>query len=166
LERFTIPPTVKVALELPADLPMVFADPPQVEQVLGNLTLNACQALATQKSSATGVATQKSSATGVVSHTGSLLLKSPSNISDRGKVTISARLEKDMVAIAVKDTGTGITPENMPKLFEPLFTTKAKGIGLGLAVSRKLAEANGGRIEVQSELGKGSTFTLVLPVVT
>jgi signal transduction histidine kinase len=67
------------------------------------------------------------------------------------------------VRIAVQDTGVGIPPENMKKLFEPLFTTKLKGIGLGLAVSRKLAEANGGRIEVQSEAGKGSTFTLWLP---
>jgi two-component system NtrC family sensor kinase len=67
------------------------------------------------------------------------------------------------VRIAVKDTGTGITPENMKKLFEPLFTTRITGIGLGLAVSQKLAEANGGRIEVQSEAGKGSTFTVYLP---
>jgi signal transduction histidine kinase len=52
----------------------------------------------------------------------------------------------------------------MQKLFEPLFTTKARGIGLGLAVSRKLAKANGGRIEVESQVGKGSTFTLYLPV--
>ena len=52
----------------------------------------------------------------------------------------------------------------MKKLFEPLFTTKTKGIGLGLAVSRKLVEANGGRIEVESEVGKGSTFTVYLPV--
>lgn len=69
-----------------------------------------------------------------------------------------------MIAIVVKDTGVGISPENMKKLFEPLFTTKAKGIGLGLAVSQKLVEANGGRIEVQSEAGKGSTFTVYLPV--
>ncbi len=69
-----------------------------------------------------------------------------------------------MVAIAVKDNGVGIPPENLRRLFEPLFTTKSKGIGLGLAVSRKLAEANGGRIEVKSEPGKGSTFTLFLPV--
>jgi signal transduction histidine kinase len=68
------------------------------------------------------------------------------------------------VVIAVSDTGVGIPPENMKKLFEPLFTTKPKGIGLGLAVSRKLVEANGGRIEVESEVGKGSTFTLWLPV--
>ena len=69
-----------------------------------------------------------------------------------------------MVAIAVKDSGVGIPPENMEKLFEPLFTTKATGIGLGLAVSQKLVEANGGRIEVTSEPGKGSTFTLYLPI--
>jgi len=68
------------------------------------------------------------------------------------------------VRIAVQDTGVGIPPENMKKLFEQLFTTKVKGIGLGLAVSKKLAESNGGRIEVQSEAGVGSTFTLWLPV--
>jgi PAS domain S-box-containing protein len=82
---------------------------------------------------------------------------------DGNKLTISASLKKNQVAIAVKDTGTGITPETMQKLFEPLFTTKLRGIGLGLAVSRKLAEANGGRITVRSEPGKGSTFTVYLP---
>ena len=69
-----------------------------------------------------------------------------------------------MVSISVRDTGVGISLENLGKIFEPLFTTKTKGIGLGLAVSRKLAEANGGRIEVESEAGVGSTFTIWLPV--
>jgi signal transduction histidine kinase len=68
-----------------------------------------------------------------------------------------------MIKIDVQDTGTGILPENMKKIFEPLFTTKTKGIGLGLAVSQKLAEANGGRIEVQSEAGKGSIFSVYFP---
>ena len=68
-----------------------------------------------------------------------------------------------MICISVQDTGTGIPPEHIEKLFEPLFTTKTKGIGLGLAVSKKLVEANDGRIEVQSEPGKGSTFTIYIP---
>jgi signal transduction histidine kinase len=69
-----------------------------------------------------------------------------------------------MVAMAVTDTGPGIAAENMARLFEPLFTTKARGIGLGLAVSRKLVEANGGRIEAGSEPDRGATFTVFLPV--
>jgi signal transduction histidine kinase len=82
---------------------------------------------------------------------------------DGGHLTISAVPQNDFIAIAVKDTGVGIPPGNMSKLFEPLFTTKTKGIGLGLAVSKKLIEANGGRIDVGSEAGKGSTFTFWLP---
>ena len=69
-----------------------------------------------------------------------------------------------MIVIAVHDTGMGIPPENLGKLFEPLFTTKTKGIGLGLAVSQVLIEANDGRIEARSMPGKGSTFLVYLPV--
>lgn len=68
------------------------------------------------------------------------------------------------VRLDVVDSGEGISPENMEKLFQPLFTTKAKGIGLGLVVCKNLMEANGGRIEVESETGKGTTFTMLLPV--
>jgi signal transduction histidine kinase len=135
LEQFPVPEGVTSALELPVDLPNVYIDRQQIEQVLGNLVLNACQAM-----------------------------------KDVGQLTvlgeqISMNGEK-WVRISVNDTGTGIPPENMHKLFEPLFTTKPKGIGLGLAVSRKLVEANGGRIEVASEMGKGATFTVVLPVIS
>jgi signal transduction histidine kinase len=132
LTRFPAPPSVHVQLNLPASLPKVFVDPLHLEQVLGNLTTNACQAMKDRE--------------------------------DGGKLTISASLKKNQVAISVKDTGTGISPENMQKLFEPLFTTKLRGIGLGLAVSKKLAEANGGRIAVSSEPGQGATFTVYLPV--
>jgi|GEM_PF-667295 len=147
LTRFAVPESIQTSLEISEDLPKVFADLSQMEQVLGNLTVNACQAMASLRS--TTDVTLKDPTTGVVKG---------------GVLTISARRQKGMVGIAVKDTGTGITPENMARIFEPLFTTKSKGIGLGLAVSRKLAEANGGRIEVKSELGRGSTFTLFLPV--
>jgi len=67
------------------------------------------------------------------------------------------------IAISVRDTGTGIAPDVLPKLFQPLFTTKARGIGLGLVVVKNLTQANGGRVEVQSEVGKGTLFSITLP---
>jgi two-component system NtrC family sensor kinase len=70
------------------------------------------------------------------------------------------------VAIEVRDDGSGIAPEILPRLFEPFLTTKesGKGVGLGLAVSENIVERHEGRIEVQSELGKGTTFTVTLPL--
>ncbi|KPJ52651.1 hypothetical protein AMJ39_07345 [candidate division TA06 bacterium DG_24] len=85
-------------------------------------------------------------------------------MSEGGTLTIGARAEGAMVHLSVADTGCGISDENMKRLFEPLFTTKERGIGLGLMVTKNLAEANGGKITVQSEEGKGSTFTVTLPM--
>jgi signal transduction histidine kinase len=68
------------------------------------------------------------------------------------------------MAVSFIDTGVGIPEENLKKVLEPLFTTKAKGIGLGLALSKTLVERHRGTIEVQSEVGKGSTFTVSLPI--
>ena len=83
---------------------------------------------------------------------------------DGGNLSIySQPVEKDLVAISISDTGCGISGGKIEKIFEPLFTTKGSGIGLGLSVSKNLAEINGGRIEVKSDEGKGSTFTLILP---
>ena len=77
---------------------------------------------------------------------------------------VSEKLPKSKwVALSVSDTGCGISQENLAKIFEPLFTTRARGIGLGLATSRILVEANGGSMEVESEVGRGSTFTVRLP---
>ncbi len=70
----------------------------------------------------------------------------------------------EKVIISITDTGVGIPAEVLPKLFEPLFTTRAKGIGLGLAVAKTLVEGHGGTIEVQSEMGQGTTFTVILPL--
>jgi len=81
-----------------------------------------------------------------------------------GSLQLAARLVSgNEMEISVTDTGEGISPENRKKLFQPLFTTKPKGIGLGLVVCKNLVEANGGRIEVESEPGKGATFALLLP---
>jgi signal transduction histidine kinase len=81
-----------------------------------------------------------------------------------GSLTVSARSEREKVALAVTDTGCGIPPETLGRVFEPLFTTRKRGIGLGLAISKSLMESNGGSIEVESTVGKGSTFTLLLPL--
>ncbi len=84
-------------------------------------------------------------------------------ISGKGKLIIKARDKGETIHLKVTDTGAGISKQNMQKLFDPLFTTKARGIGLGLAISKRLMEANGGSIEVESEVGIGTTFTVILP---
>ncbi len=92
-----------------------------------------------------------------------LVLNAYQAMLEGGEVSIKTKAVKDKVYISITDTGCGIPKENMKKLFEPLFTAKARGIGLGLSVSKNLLEANGGKIKVKSEEGKGSTFTVILP---
>ncbi len=83
-----------------------------------------------------------------------------------GKITISAVVEAGRVLISVADTGVGIPEEIKPNLFKPMFTTKAKGQGLGLAVVKRLVEALNGSISFESEVGKGSKFTVSLPLTS
>lgn len=68
--------------------------------------------------------------------------------------------------LEVTDSGSGIAPEHLPRLFEPFFTTKEYGTGLGLTNVRRLVEDNGGKIDVRSKPGEGSTFALHLPAAT
>tara|TARA_B100000315_G_C14278962_1_gene452169 strand:- start:201 stop:437 length:237 start_codon:yes stop_codon:yes gene_type:complete len=72
----------------------------------------------------------------------------------------------DLVGVEFKDTGTGISKENIQKIYEPLFATKAKGIGLGLSLVKSIVDKHNGSILVESEIGKGSTFTLRFPITT
>tara|TARA_R110002096_G_scaffold42144_35_gene113872 strand:- start:3698 stop:6031 length:2334 start_codon:yes stop_codon:yes gene_type:complete len=81
---------------------------------------------------------------------------------DGGALEICVSRESEKVSVEVRDTGGGIPEENLEKVFDPLFTTKTKGIGLGLAVSRRYAELNQGGLSVQSTPGTGATFRLVL----
>jgi signal transduction histidine kinase len=94
-----------------------------------------------------------------------LILNAVQSMKEGGRLTINTSQDDSLVKIAVSDTGNGIPPENMDKLFTPFFTTKedVKGVGLGLAISYGIIERHGGRIEVQSEVGRGSTFTVILP---
>ena len=120
---------------------MVHGDPIQLEQVLLNLLINARHALLGKG----GSLTVKASACGGDDAPGEVRLQ-------------------------VIDTGPGIPEKVIPKIFEPFFTTKgttrkgeAKGTGLGLAICKDIIDAHGGRIEVQSEMGKGTTFSVYLP---
>ncbi len=84
----------------------------------------------------------------------------------KGTLSVQARLNDDRrtASILVGDTGPGIPPDVVDKIFSPFFTTKARGTGLGLAVVRKVMDRHGGAVEVQSEPGRGTVFKLTLPV--
>ncbi|MBX3348916.1 MAG: PAS domain S-box protein [Nitrospira sp.] len=84
-----------------------------------------------------------------------------------GTITLNVRQDADIIRISVSDEGSGIPPDVLPHIFDPFFTTKTekgqKGMGLGLSVSQSLVMAMGGRMEVQTEQGAGSTFSIILP---
>jgi len=129
---------IQVRIEIPDDI-RVRAHAGHLQQVLLNLILNARQAM----------------------------------LGRPGILTISAApVGENQVAIKVKDTGCGIRPEDLDRIFEPFFTTRRhadrpdqRGIGLGLTVCKDLVEEDGGSIEVQSEVNKGTTFTITLPAI-
>jgi len=127
---------INVKLDVPADLTMRVV-PVQIEQVIMNLVLNAREAM----------------------------------IPRGGILFIKAMQQNDEIVLIVADTGSGISPENLKKVFKPFFTTKTPsstagrtGSGLGLAFCAEIIEVHNGSISVQSEPGKGTEFTVTLPV--
>lgn len=125
---------LSLSAAMPGDLPSVLADPARLRQILLNLLGNAIK------------------------------------FTDRGAVTVSADVVADCVDIAVADTGIGISPEALRHVFDEFrqadasTTRRFGGAGLGLTIARNLAEMQGGSIRVESEVGRGSTFTLSMPV--
>jgi PAS domain S-box-containing protein len=120
--------------EVPEDLPYLNADPVRLERILYNLLDNAAK-----------YSTPKE------------------------EVRVSARVEGPSISVSVSDGGRGMTPEEISLIFEPFErlqqkTGSIKGVGLGLVVCKRLVEAHGGKIEVKSKLGEGSTFTVTLPL--
>jgi signal transduction histidine kinase len=93
-----------------------------------------------------------------------LLLNAIQVTEGEGHVGVTVESRNGQAVIRVKDTGRGIAPENLPLIFRPFFTTKGQGTGLGLSLARRIVENHGGDIKVESVLGKGSEFTLVLPL--
>jgi signal transduction histidine kinase len=110
------------------DVPPLWIDVGQIEQVLINLCMNAIQAMP-----------------------------------DGGELTVSCSKNDDGVDIAISDTGMGISPQQARRIFQPFFTTKAHGIGLGLAISKRLVEDHGGSIRVAEDTGNGAAVIVYLP---
>jgi signal transduction histidine kinase len=81
-----------------------------------------------------------------------------------GTFTIRSRKSRDKVAFAFSDTGIGMSKSMLEKIFTPLFTTKARGMGFGLPICRRIVEAHGGKISVETAVAKGTTFTVILPI--
>jgi PAS domain S-box-containing protein len=125
---------VRVRRELAADIPPISGDSVQLQQVLMNLILNAIEATVVRNEGA------------------------------RELVLTSKRRGANDIVIAVHDSGTGIDPQHLDQLFEPFFTTKSTGIGMGLAISRSIVEAHGGRLWATSNEKFGATFQFSLPV--
>ena len=136
LANAPVPENIEIERHCPEDESRyVFADRVQISHVIENLVKNAVEAMTGSEKSLEG-----------------------------GKLTISCRPgDEGKVIFRISDTGVGISPGDMGRVFDPLFTRKSKGIGLGLSLSRRYAGLNGGELTAESEEGKGSTFTLVLP---
>jgi signal transduction histidine kinase len=97
---------------------------------------------------------------------GNLIRNARDAMPEGGHLLIQGREVDGDVEVAVTDTGVGIPPQDLTRIMEPLYSTKARGIGLGLAIARSIVEKNGGRLRVTSERGRGSTFTVRLAAST
>jgi signal transduction histidine kinase len=93
-----------------------------------------------------------------------LLLNAVQAIDTNGKVIVTLRSEGNAAIVEVADNGRGISPDQLPNIFRPFYTTKGDGTGLGLSLARRIVEDHQGRIDVSSTLGKGTTFSVVLPL--
>jgi two-component system, cell cycle sensor histidine kinase and response regulator CckA len=150
--RETFPKTITVTIQTAIHLPILMIDPGQLHQALLNLCVNARDAIIDPESPGSG--------------SGSLMVKTGLV---RGS-TLRARMpeaeDTNYILIAVSDTGKGIDESLKARIFDPFFTTKSKGAGtgLGLSVVYGIMRSNNGLIDVQSERGKGSTFSLYFPV--
>jgi PAS domain S-box-containing protein len=127
---------VRLRLELAANLPPVFGDRVQLQQVALNLVMNGVEAMA--------------------------------GVSDRPRelVICSRSHESDQVLVAVQDCGVGIDQEDLEKIFSAFYTTKSQGMGMGLAISRSIIEAHGGRLWASQNEDEGATIQFTLPMNT
>jgi len=147
---------VQIVKQYQKDIPHIEADPDQLQQVFTNMVLNAIQAM--PQGGTLTISTVRDTAQVRPALQGSR----PETPQGLGKGSLSEG--KGEVGVRFQDTGQGISPENLKKLFTPFFTTKekGKGIGLGLAVCYGIIQRHGADIKVESEINKGTTFTVWL----
>ncbi len=136
---------IQVEVAVPLDLPPLYVDPDHLGQIIGNLLRNACDAL--QEGGRIVLSAERTD-------WGQL----PPEREDGFQAP-----EGGYLRLSVEDDGMGIEASDLEQIFEPLFTTKSRGIGLGLAVTRRLVQANSGWIEVSSRPGQGTKFMVFLP---
>jgi len=143
----------EVQLELCDGVPRAKIDPEQFRQVLINLIQNAFQALDGHGRIVVSTAIRRR---------GRSVWGGRKSLSGEGP--LSERGEEELVEVAVRDSGPGISQNILKNLFVPFFTTKEQGTGLGLAISQSIVQNAGGTIDVQTQSGSGTTFTILLPV--
>ncbi len=146
---------VEVQIDLSPRPPRAHIDPEKFRQVLMNLMQNAIQAMDGHGRVTVTTSARRSARGRVAPQDGS----NPS-------LRRSLSEEIELVEVGVRDTGPGISPKVLRNLFVPFFTTKTRGTGLGLAISQSIVQNAGGTIEVQSQPGAGTTFTIVLPTAS
>ena len=125
---------VSVRTQLAEGLPIIEGDRVQLQQVILNLIVNAIEAMSGQNKAA------------------------------REVLLNSERVEPDSVLVAVRDSGPGLAPEHLERLFEPFYTTKASGMGMGLSICRSIVESRGGRMWASANAPRGAVFQFTLPI--
>ena len=149
LLRLSVSKRVTLEFDLSRTLPAVHADVTQMRQILMNLVINASEALG--------------------ENNGGIFVSTGMQRADHAYLADMALAgdlaEGDYVFLRVRDTGAGMPPETAAKIFDPFFTTKFMGRGLGLAAVLGIVRGHKGGLKVETEVGRGSTFTLLLPPV-
>jgi C4-dicarboxylate-specific signal transduction histidine kinase len=142
---------VSLQTQLASDLPLVMGDRIQLEQVILNLLLNAVEAM-----SAAGDGPRE------------LSVSSQKMSETQGEGRFGYKVAHDAecthVLIAVRDSGPGLDPNNLDRLFDAFYTTKPQGLGMGLAISRSIVEAHGGRLSATADSSRGAVFQFTLPI--
>ncbi len=95
-----------------------------------------------------------------------IVINAKESMRDGGELMVRTDMGKDSIRISITDTGSGIPPSQLERIWDPYFTTKKGGSGLGLPTAKRIIEEHGGTITAVSELGQGSSFTVVLPLLT